>query len=196
MRRTIVLLSTIAVGLLLASGVALGATTTVKETFTNSEGIRIRDFKKADPYPSQIAVSSFNQGSIRDVNLKLRGLSHTALQDVDIILQHGNQSAIVMSDVAASAQGFKLTLDDEAATTLPMLLLSSGSFKPTDYDTSGEDATFPSPANTLPTDGSALSVFDGTDPNGTWNLFVVDDTAFDKGKIGKWDLVIKARVPV
>ena len=59
-----------------------------------------------------------------------------------------------------------------------------------------EDATFPSPANTLPTDGSALSVFDGTDPNGTWNLFVVDDVARTRGQFaGGWSLEITADSP-
>jgi hypothetical protein len=211
MRRTILLLlATMSLAVLLASGVALAETTVIKETFSNTSRTTILDRptlegspRAANPYPSQIAVSGFNQGSIRDVNLKLKGFSHTALQDVDIILQHGTQSAIVMSDVGGSstnnpnAQGFQLTLDDEANTTLPALLTSaSGSFKPTDHDTFAGDEPFPSPAESLPTNGSALSVFDGSDPNGTWNLFVVDDEPFEKGKIGSWTLVIKARVPV
>ena len=33
-----------------------------------------------------------------------------------------------------------------------------------------------------------MSAFDGTDPNGTWNLFVVDDAAGDSGKISGWTL--------
>jgi hypothetical protein len=210
MRRTILLLSTMAVGLLLASGVALAATTVVKETFSNTSRTTILDRptlegspRAANPYPSQILVSGFNQGSIRDVNLRLKGFSHTALQDVDIILQHGDQSAIVMSDVGGSSANnpngdpFHLTLDDEAATTLPALLTTrSASFKPFDHDTTAGDEPFPPPAESLPTNGSALSVFDGTDPNGTWNLFVVDDEPSATGKIGSWTLVIKARVTV
>jgi len=74
--------------------------------------------------------------------------------------------------------------------------LVSGSFKPTDNDVSFEDAAFPFPANTLPTDGSALSVFDGTDPNGTWDLYVVDDNAFDSGQFaGGWSLDITTGSP-
>jgi hypothetical protein len=39
--------------------------------------------------------------------------------------------------------------------------------------------------------GSALSVFNGTDPQGTWRLFVVDDFDSDSGSIaGGWSLAI------
>jgi Bacterial Ig-like domain len=214
MGRTIVLLSTIAVGLLLASGVALAASTVVEKTFTNSDGISILDPPgatpptAANPYPSAMSVSGFNAGSsIRDVNLKLSGFTHGAPKNVDIILQHGDQSAIVMSDVGClSVVDLGLTLDDEAANPVPVDCVpgfTSGSYQPTDSDTVGqppqavEDATFPSPADTLPTDGSALSVFDGTDPNGTWNLFVVDDdTVGPSGQFaGGWSLKITADSP-
>jgi hypothetical protein len=216
MGRTIVLLSTIAVGLLLASGVALAASTVVEKTFTNSDGISILSPlpssgasppTAANPYPSAISVSGFNAGSsIRDVNLKLSGFTHLAPKDVDIILQHGDQSAIVMSDVGCFSVvdlGLGLTLDDEAANAVPDDCgspLTSGSYQPIDYEYENgnpdEDATFPSPANTLPTDGSALSVFDGTDPNGTWNLFVVDDDLGNVGQFaGGWSLEITADSP-
>jgi subtilisin-like proprotein convertase family protein len=213
-RRTIVLLSTIAVGLLLASGVALAASTVVEKTFTNSDGISILSPigasppTAANPYPSAMSVSGFNAGSsIRDVNLKLSGFTHPAPKDVDIILQHGDQSAIVMSDVGCFSvvEALGLTLDDEAANAVPDDCgspLTSGSYQPIDYEyelglpSEEEDATFPSPANTLPTDGSALSVFDGTDPNGTWNLFVVDDKARNEGQFaGGWSLEITADSP-
>ena len=147
MRRTIVLLSTIAVGLLLASGVALAATTVVTKTFTNSDGISILSPTDAspptaaNPYPSAISVSGFTAGStIRDVNLKLSGFTHGAPKDVDIILQHGGQSAIVMSDVGCFSvvdPGLGLTLDDEAANAVPDdcgAPLTSGSYQPIDYE--------------------------------------------------------------
>ena len=181
--------------LLVASGVALAATA----SFSNSSSIQIVDstasvVDSANPYPSQINVQGLSE-NITDVDLKLNGVTHEALDDVDVILQHGNQSAIVMSDVPAAAlttKDLNFTLDDEAANPLPSTLgvLLSGSYKPTDNDAI-EDLAFPSPANTLPTDGSALSAFDNTDPNGTWNLYVVDDTNFGPGQIvGGWSLDI------
>jgi hypothetical protein len=101
-----------------------------------------------------------------------------------------------MSDVGGGvltpANGVTLDLDDQAANPLPAGQLSEGRFKPTNL---GAGDTFPAPAPT-PSGGSALSVFNGTNPNGTWNLYVVDDT--DNASVGKfaggWTLEIKARV--
>jgi len=41
----------------------------------------------------------------------------------------------------------------------------------------------------------ALSTFDGTNPNGAWKLYVVNDTLGSAGQFaGCWSLTIKARV--
>ena len=47
----------------------------------------------------------------------------------------------------------------------------AGSYKPANYEPGDP---FPAPAPT-PTGNVALSTFDGTNPNGTWSLYVVDD---------------------
>jgi len=54
---------------------------------------------------------------------------------------------------------------------------------------------FPAPTPT-PSAQSALSGFDGVNPNGTWKLRVVDDvSSFDGGQFaGGWSITIKARV--
>ncbi len=208
MRRTILLLSTMAVGLLLASGVALAAS----QTFTNSERIRISSAatlddpaKRATPYPSEISVSGFGQASIRDVNLTLSRFSHTFPDDVGVLLVGpGGQKALLMSDVGCDCDVSNITLilDDEAANPLPdnSRLAPAGetrTYKPTQGTTGvGEGnhvpANFRSPAPSGPYEKS-LSVFDGTNPNGTWQLFVLDDSAGDNGKFGSgWSLQIRA----
>jgi subtilisin-like proprotein convertase family protein len=212
MRRTILLLSTITAGLMLAGGVALAATKVVTKTFTNPNQINIvtseineaGQERAAEPYPSTIIVRGFHEGRIRDVNLKLIGLSHTWPDDVGVLLVGPRgQKALVISDVGADldVSGILLTLDDEAQDFLPdSAQLTAGTFKPTQGTTGPADdegfavpANFPSPAPSGPYRRS-LSVFDGTNPNGTWNLFVLDDSGFDAGSLGAWKLRIKARV--
>jgi subtilisin-like proprotein convertase family protein len=209
MRQILLLLATMALALLLASGVALAVTTVVTETFSNTSPIDIVDgtasneISPANPYPSEITVSGLHQGSIRDVNLKLRGFTHHFPDDVGVLLVGPDgQRALVMSDVGGTpdVSATTLTLDDEAANSLPdNTQITKGTFKPT-QGTPGETnpvpEAFPSPAPAGPY-GTDLSVFDGTNPNGTWELYVLDDSNGDKGNIrGGWSLRIRARVTV
>ena len=90
--------------------------------------------------------------------------------------------------------GRRYVLDDAAATLLsdggP---LTSGTFRPSNVG-AGDAFAGPAPAaphgNPSP-GGSATfaSTFGGTDPNGGWNLFVVDDAGQDAGSVGSWCLV-------
>ena len=125
------------------------------------------------------------------MTVTLNNLSHTSPDDIDILLVGpGGQNAIIMSDVGGltPASGVNLTLDDAAASNLPDSgPLVSGTFKPT--NAGGADA-FPAPAPP-PSGGSALSVFNGTDPNGTWSLYIRDDAGGEAGSIaGGWCLNI------
>ena len=140
--------------------------------------ITINDNGPATPYPANCVVSGL-PGTITDVNLTLTGVSHTFPDDIDMLLVGpGGQNAIVMSDAGGSIDtvDVNLTLDDEAAAPLPDLgTLASGSFRPANYSDAGGDG-YPPPAPT-PSGNVNLSTFDGTAPNGTWRLFVVDDEA-------------------
>jgi hypothetical protein len=82
-----------------------------------------------------------------------------------------------------------VTLDDDALTPLPDVgPLVSGRYQPFDYDP-GTDS-WPPPAP-VPSGNVALSTFIGTDPNGTWSLYLVDDAALDMGEIsGGWELIV------
>jgi subtilisin-like proprotein convertase family protein len=157
----------------------------------------------ANPYPSAITVSGVKQGRVLDVNLTLRGLTHTFPSDLNFLLvAPDGRNAIVMSDVGnpegdEAVTDLTITLDDEATTNLPEdALLTSGAFKPTDGDSPGPSGTletFPAPAPAL-SGATTLSTFDGGDPNGTWQLFILDDDSGDTGVIARgWSLEIKAR---
>ncbi|OUB11268.1 hypothetical protein BK708_29670 [Bacillus thuringiensis serovar yunnanensis] len=145
------------------------------ETFSNSESIAINHVGPATPYPSSIEVTGLCP-SITKVTVTLKNMSHTYPDDIDILLVGpGEQTVILMSD-AGSFNGINnvtLTFDDDALTPLPNeTQIVSGTFKPTNYVDGTE--SFPPPAPAGPY-GSTLSVFNGTNPNGTWNLFVFDD---------------------
>ncbi len=81
-----------------------------------------------------------------------------------------------------------MTLDDEAPAPLTAAQIASGTYKPTNLGTS-QDA-YPPPAPTS-TGNSALSVFDGTNPNGQWRLFVKDGEGSDQGTLQSWSLDIE-----
>jgi VCBS repeat-containing protein len=160
------------------------------QSFANPDGIAIPAQGPATLYPSTIQVSGF-QTPIANVAVTLHRFSHTAPEDVDVLLVGPDgQSAIIMSDVGGlnPATLLTFTLHDQAATPLPQsTALSSGTFQPTNAP--GSDP-FPPPAPT-PSGGSALSVFNGTNPNGTWQLFVNDNQVTNSGAFnGGWSLLI------
>ena len=169
----------------------------VTQTFTNAEAITIPSAGIASPYPSAITVAGFTNGAITDVNLTLHEFNHETPLDVDVLLVAipiPAQNATVMSDLGGVADAVNLTftLDDQAVVSLPQLgPLASGIFRPTNFD--GTDA-FP---GATPTGNVALSAFNGANPNGTWQLLVLDDEADGSGRIaGGWSLQITAEADV
>lgn len=185
---------------LLASGVALAAAT----TFSNSTPIKIADAVPpnrglADAYPSEISVQNLSE-PVRDVNLKLSGYTHGWPDDVGVLLEGPQgQKALLMSDAGSrdDVSNVNLTLDDEATTSLPDdAQITSGTYRPIQGairsapDDCFAPAHFPSPAPAGPY-ATNLSVFDGTDPNGTWKLYIIDDCPTDEGQFaGGWSLEI------
>ena len=179
----------------------------VTKTFSSSGQIDIPDAGTegaSDPYPSIIEVDAFGKykkAKIKDVNLTLRGFSHTFPDNVDVMLARGNQRATVMSDVGfnVDANGLQIRLDDQAGGDLPINgALASGTFRPTNdtgtLEANAADDPFSAPAPT-PNGNTALSTFKGAKPDGEWRLFVVDDFNNDDGQFsGGWKLEITAKV--
>ncbi len=156
-------------------------------TFCNPGNI---DFADTAPgvaknlYPSHMFVSGV-VGSIASVNLKLNGINHPRPDDMDFLLVAPNGATFVaMTDSGGTlaAVNVNLVLADSAATALPDLApLVSGTFRPSSYLPVNDVFPAPAPAgpyNFASPDGTATftSVFGGANPNGTWLLFVVDDT--------------------
>jgi subtilisin-like proprotein convertase family protein len=141
----------------------------------------------ANPYPSAINVTGVS-GAITKVTATLIGFSHLFPSDVDVLLVGpGGQSVVLMSDVGGGtdAVNANLTFDDTAPAMGTIVV--SGTFRPTN---AVANDPFPAPAPVAPF-GTGLSVFNGTDPNGNWNLFIVDDAGGDTGSLaGGWSLSI------
>jgi hypothetical protein len=85
-----------------------------------------------------------------------------------------------------------IKLNDEARRGLPdEKCLASKSYKPKNYPSPSDD-DFPDPPSGPY--ATKLSVFDGVNPNGTWNLYVVDHGFGDSGQIMRgWSLRINIR---
>jgi subtilisin-like proprotein convertase family protein len=160
--------------------------------FCNTSPITSPDYGTASPYPSNILVAGMGI-SRTDVNVVLVHLSHTFPDDLDFLLvDPGGHNAMVMSDAGGGIDVtlISVTLDDQAASVLPdIAALTAGSFQPANYVT---DDPFPPPAPAL-SGAVNLSTFNGTDPNGTWSLYLWDDQHGDLGSInGGWCLDITA----
>jgi subtilisin-like proprotein convertase family protein len=161
--------------------------TPAQATDFNGRSIAIPDAGSSTPYPSTITVAGATRG-VAKVTVRLV-LTHDVPEDVDAMLVGPRgQAVMLMSDIgSAPLASATLRFDDDAAGPVPDMIVA-GTFQPTNEDGGDADA-FPAPApQTAP--GGALSAFKGTDPNGTWSLYVVDDEAGDAGSIGSWTLSI------
>lgn len=162
------------------------------QEFSNNTPIAIASNTQASP--SSIVVSGLN-APIADVNVSLNVLTHPTASDLDILLVGPNgQTALLMSDAGDDAANDSLTFDDQAATQLPTSdALVSGIFQPTNYDFTTAPDTFAAPGPANPSSGSALAVFNGTNANGTWTLFIreQDNLPVETGTLGAgWSLRI------
>ena len=128
-------------------------------------------------------------------------MSHTFPDDVDILLvSPQGQKVTLLSDAGGNIPVNNVTLTFAPnATNLPPDTgpLVTRTYLPTNYAGLGTADLFPSPAPGIPYTNSSLASFNGTDPNGVWSLYVVDDNSQDSGSIGGgWRLSIQTSDPV
>ncbi|HJU39409.1 MAG TPA: hypothetical protein VJ724_07520 [Tahibacter sp.] len=177
-------------------------------SFTNATAITITDCPNPCPasgqaaslYPSPIVVSGVT-GVVERVSVTLNGYSHAFPADTDFLLvSPSGRKSILMSDFGAGSPGvsnINITYDDYAATPIPSTVTGNtgvpfvtGSYRPAN---SGTTDLFPAPAPAAPYTYT-LSAFNGDSPNGTWDLYIIDDANLDGGSIsGGWTITFDVR---
>lgn len=158
----------------------------------NNPSVTVAD---ASPYPSRVFASGIS-GAISHLAVTLEGVTYAESQDIDALLVGpGGQSFILVAAAGPNSGGaidnVTLTLDDDAATTLAQnapwgAANASVSSKPVNYEGVDEIWGPPAPVGPYGNPGPAGSgtatlgsTFDGSDPNGTWSLYVTTTTAGD-----------------
>ena len=189
----------------------------VSGSFSNPNVIQIRDSNSppttAKPYPSSISVTG--AATITKLTASIFGLWHTFPDDVDLVLVGPTGAmCLLMADCGGgnfitTNNPVNLTFSDGAPALPDNGQIVSGTYGPTRGTCFGGgdncapgcgDPTrcadnFPSPAPLAPYQTS-LAVFNGTSPNGTWLLYVIDDSAGDDGQIlSGWSLNINPQTP-
>jgi len=179
-------------------------------SYTNATSITITDCPNPCPasgqaaslYPSPITVAG-EVGVVQRVSVTLNGFSHAFPSDVDFLLvSPSGRKSVIMSDFGAGSPGvsnLNVTLDDYADRPIPSTVTGNtgvpfvtGSYRPAN---SGTTDVFPAPAPAAPFTFT-LSAFNGDSPNGTWNLYIIDDANLDAGSIsGGWTITFDARPP-
>lgn len=161
-------------------------------TFANATAIAIPEAGAtsgpAAPYPSTIVVEGLPT-VMPTFRVRLNRWSHAWPGDVEVLLVGpGGAHALLLSDAGGSTDAVDVTLIFEASATdvvPPNGPIASGAFLPSAYGDGGAFAA-PAPAGPYVAD---LNAFAGTDPNGTWSLFVSDDQTGDVGVLaGGWSL--------
>ena len=145
----------------------------------------------ASVYPIQIPVSGMTT-NVADIRVQVFGLTHTWPDDLDVLLVAPDGRTLVMqSDAGGGTNVSNATYTLEGAAAGPMpdeLVLDAASYRPADY-LGGVD-TFPAPAppgpyQLAPPAGAETfaSAFGGASANGTWSVYIVDDTSADFGQL-------------
>jgi DNA-binding beta-propeller fold protein YncE/subtilisin-like proprotein convertase family protein len=156
---------------------------------------------EADPYPATITASGLDP-KVADVNVAVNGLSHTRPQDVDMLLRGpNNQEVLLMSDAGGDAvSGENFVFDDDTIGQMAQGgALVGDSYQPTNYDP-GVDFVpnqycNPGPGGSSVQAGCLRKSFRGINPNGTWQLYILDDNPGETGQItGGWALNITTDV--
>jgi hypothetical protein len=180
---------------------------TTEAIFTNSTPINITPGGpvNAGPYPSSINVSGltglipFTPGSVR---VTLNNFSHDHANDIGIVLVGPRGTAMLVQDGAGGAGSISnvtYTLSDTGGAPLPNGTWAAGTYTPASYFVGdsfpapgpGIGYTNPGPVLTGAFPATFASTFGGTNPNGTWSLYIRDFANGAGGSFaGGWTLEV------
>jgi hypothetical protein len=150
---------------------------------TSPNAIFIPPTGAASPYPAETTISD-QVGLVTKVTVSISNFGHSAPDDVDLMLVAPNgRKTILMSDVGGTTEvnNVSFTFDDTATASLPdNAPLVSGTYKPTNFEPGD---SFPAPAPQGGQTGATLGFLNGSQPNGIWQLFLVDDNGDNYGLI-------------
>ena len=155
-------------------------TTTSNLTFTNSTPVFIPDSTVANgivPVTSPISVSGLNMTSLSNgiANVKIISLTHPFVGDLILrLIGPDGRSLILSNRRGGSGDNYTNTIFSSSSASLITSATApfSSTFKP---DTSSTAA-------------AAFGIFNGLNPNGTWQLFVSDNAPADSGFLNSWSI--------
>jgi len=192
--------------------------TPAQTTTSNNTAIAIPVSATPIVYPSVIAVSGL-PGNIVKMAVTLNNFISACQADPAFLLVGPSPALknIVLVSEAGGCFGpsttVSFTLDDAAGPQLPAFVsggsFASGTYQPTSHihNTSGRTIGFPGATFTAPIaepapDGTATlgSVFNGSDPNGNWSLYALDEFNVQPSQLGDgvsptWSLTIQTDCP-
>jgi uncharacterized repeat protein (TIGR01451 family) len=166
-------------------------------TYVSIPPVSIPSLGPALVYPSTIFVSGLTASVFR-VRVTLTNLTHSYADDLDVLLVGPDgRATVLMSDAGGETpiNNATLTFDDGAIGSLPnSTVIGSGLFRPTNHDPSPDFFALPAPPGPYQTN---LALFTGTDPNGLWSLYIMDDADKDSGSLGGgWALTFSTLEPI
>jgi murein DD-endopeptidase MepM/ murein hydrolase activator NlpD len=156
----------------------------------NTSGVAIPLQGAASPYPSTVSVPA-GVGTVTNVLVYLRGYSHSWPNDAHVLLVGpAGQKVILMGAVGgATAVSNLILLFADSGMPMSTSGMGSSTYRPT----TASSLSLPgAPAGPY---GTSLSVFNGTNPTGTWSLYAYDEFTPDLGSIGSWELKVTTTLP-
>ena len=143
-----------------------------------------------DPYPSDIVVSNV-LGTVEKVTVTINNYTDPVPNHERLLLQAPNSTSVLIVSRAGNSlpvNDVTYTIDDDASSMLPENgQIVSGTFQPSNY---GPNDNLPSPAPQTAPYPTALSAFNGINPNGTWRLWIQDTEGGHDATIDNWELTI------